>query len=95
MLSRTASSFVSGGGGGGVSGAGAPWVIGDYTATPHVEFIEAFCSWFPGYAGHDDLLDAGARGLTAGVYLDSSEDFASDPYLSNDIPALEWERPAP
>lgn len=67
-----------------------------YIRQSHVEFIEAFCSWFPGYAGHDDLLDAGARGLIAGVYLDSSEDAAglTDPYL-DDIPALEWERPAP
>lgn len=66
-----------------------------YVKPQHTEFVEAFCSWFPGFKGHDDLLDAGARGLTAGVFYDDAEVAAISTSFDDEIPALEWERPAP
>lgn len=69
-----------------------------YVKKEHTEFIEAFCTWFPGYPGHDDLLDAGARGLIAGVFYDDPSAAtlsAETAFLDAEIPDLEWERPAP
>lgn len=69
-----------------------------YVKSSQVEFIEAFCTWFPGYAGHDDLLDAGARGLIAGPSYDDAESstlLAETALLDAEVPELEWDRPAP
>lgn len=67
-----------------------------YVKREHVEFIEAFCTWYPGFKGHDDLLDAGARGLSAGVFYDEGEQeaLANDPFMAEVAP-LNWQRPAP
>lgn len=68
-----------------------------YVKKDQVEFIEAFSTWYPNFPGHDDLLDAGARGLTAGVYVEDPRAIDSSPIsdFQDDVPALEWERPAP
>lgn len=73
--------------------------MGDlYIKKDQIEFIEAFTTWFPGYKGHDDLLDAGARGLLAGVFYNEGEAEAlndsNDPYLA-EVGPLNWQRPAP
>ena len=64
-----------------------------YIKHSHTAFIEAFCTWFPGYAGHDDLLDAGARGLVAGSTYDGESALIEEAYV--EVPDLDWERPAP
>lgn len=64
-----------------------------YCKKEHTEFIQAFSTWFPGYKGHDDLLDAIARGLIAGFLYDDSDEMIS--VLPYNEPALAWERPAP
>lgn len=68
-----------------------------YVKKEHVQFIEAFSTWYPNFPGHDDLLDAGARGLTAGVYVEDPRSIDASPslMLEENVPDLEWERPAP
>lgn len=64
-----------------------------YVKAEHTQFIEAFTTWFPGFAGHDDLLDAGARGLVAGSNYDGEVALVEESFA--EVPDLEWERPAP
>lgn len=66
-----------------------------YIREGHTEFITAFCTWFPGYKGHDDLLDATARCMTAGFLYDDTAIEAEFRRLDDEIPDLAWERPAP
>lgn len=66
-----------------------------YCKAEHTEFISSFCTWFPGYKGHDDLLDSIARCMTAGFLYDDTAIEAEFRRLDESIPALEWERPAP
>lgn len=60
------------------------------------EFISDFTTWFPGYKGKDDLLDVIARTMTAGfLYDDAESEISVSISDEDDIPALEWQRPAP
>ncbi len=62
----------------------------------HTEFLSAFGSWYPGYKGHDDLLDVVARTMTAGALYDDVDGLDADiGYIEDKTPALEWARPAP
>lgn len=65
-----------------------------YCKREQVEFLSAFGTWFPGYKGHDDLLDVIARTMTAGfIYDDAIEGEAHQ--IFEDVAALEDWRHAP
>jgi hypothetical protein len=66
-----------------------------FIKTDQLEFITAFCTWFPGFKGKDDLLDVVARTMTAGFLYDDAEAVEAQYTVEDETPALIWERPAP
>lgn len=62
-----------------------------YVKESQTQFLEAYLTWHPLWTGHDDLLDAGARGLAATSNVGNDDLISAD----SDYKAIENWRSAP